>query len=51
MKSPKVCEPIRQEYLQITEIALANSLTLITHYTPEFERVQGLRLEDWEVMA
>jgi predicted nucleic acid-binding protein len=51
MKSPKVCEPIRQEHLQITKIALARSLTLVTHYTPEFERVQGLRSENWEVVA
>ena len=49
MKSPKVCEPIRQEHLQITAIALANNLTLVTHNTREFERVQGLQLEDWEV--
>ena len=29
-------------------IALANNLTLITHNTREFERVENLRLEDWE---
>ena len=49
MKRLKVCEPIRQEHLQITEIALANNLTLVTHNTREFERLRGLQLEDWEV--
>lgn len=49
MTSPKVCEPILQEHLQITEISLANNLTLVTHNTREFERIQGLQLEDWEV--
>jgi tRNA(fMet)-specific endonuclease VapC len=29
-------------------IALANDLTLVTHNTREFGRVNGLRLEDWE---
>jgi tRNA(fMet)-specific endonuclease VapC len=28
--------------------ALARHLTLITHNTREFSRVQGLRIEDWE---
>ncbi len=28
--------------------ALARSLTLITHDTREFQRVHGLKLEDWE---
>jgi predicted nucleic acid-binding protein len=49
MKSPKVCEPIRQEHLQITEIALGNNLTLVTHNTLQFESVRGLQLEDLEV--
>jgi tRNA(fMet)-specific endonuclease VapC len=31
------------------ESALANNLTLVTHNTREFERVEGLQLEDWEV--
>jgi predicted nucleic acid-binding protein len=29
-------------------IALANSLTLVTHNTSEFNRVPGLKLEDWQ---
>ena len=49
MKSPKVCELILQEHLQITEISLANNLTLVTHNTREFEHVQGLQIEGWEV--
>lgn len=37
--------------LQIAAIALANNLTIVTHNTREFERVEGLQLEDWEVEA
>lgn len=32
----------------IAGIALAHNLTLVTHNTREFSRVNGLRLEDWE---
>jgi tRNA(fMet)-specific endonuclease VapC len=41
--------PIGAYDLQIAAIALANHLTLVTHNTREFERVDGLQLEDWEV--
>lgn len=41
--------PIGLNDLQIASIALANNLTLITHNTREFSRVEGLQLEDWEV--
>jgi tRNA(fMet)-specific endonuclease VapC len=34
--------------LLIAAIALANDLTLITHNTDEFARLEGLALEDWE---
>lgn len=34
--------------LQIAAIALAHSLTLVTHNTDEFRRIDGLTLEDWE---
>ena len=34
--------------LLIAATALAHHLTLITHNTREFERVPGLKLEDWE---
>lgn len=30
-------------------IALASNLTVVTHTTRKFERVDGLQLEDWEV--
>lgn len=40
--------PIGPYDLQIAAIALANNLTLVTHNTREFNRVAGLRLEDWE---
>lgn len=35
--------------LIIAAIARANNLTLITHNTAEFTRVQGIKLEDWEI--
>jgi tRNA(fMet)-specific endonuclease VapC len=41
--------PIGAYDLQIAAIALANNLILVTHNTREFERVDGLQLEDWEV--
>ncbi|MGI0489867.1 type II toxin-antitoxin system tRNA(fMet)-specific endonuclease VapC [Pantanalinema rosaneae CENA516] len=41
--------PIGAYDLQIAAIALANNLTLITHNTGEFGRVDGLQVEDWEV--
>ena len=37
--------------LQIAAIALSHNLTLITHNTAEFNRVDGLQLEDWEMEA
>lgn len=43
--------PIGAYDLQIAAIVLANNLTLITHNTREFERVEGLQVEDWEVEA
>jgi tRNA(fMet)-specific endonuclease VapC len=43
--------PIGAYDLQIAAIALANNLTLITHNTREFDRVDGLPIEDWEVQA
>lgn len=43
--------PIGSNDFQIAAIALANNLTLITHNTAEFSRVDGLSIEDWEVEA
>ncbi|MGK7888804.1 MAG: type II toxin-antitoxin system VapC family toxin [Leptolyngbyaceae cyanobacterium] len=40
--------PIGAYDLQIAAIALANHLTLVTHNTREFTRIEGLQLEDWE---
>ncbi|NWJ45502.1 MAG: type II toxin-antitoxin system VapC family toxin [Chloroflexi bacterium] len=40
--------PIGANDLLIASIALANGLTLVTHNTREFSRINGLRLEDWE---
>ncbi|EKV03194.1 putative nucleic acid-binding protein [Leptolyngbya sp. PCC 7375] len=39
--------PIGAYDLQIAAIAMVNGLTLVTHNTREFDRVEGLRLEDW----
>lgn len=35
--------------LMIAAIARANNLTLITHNTGEFSRVEGLLIADWEI--
>lgn len=40
--------PIGINDLLIASIALANDLTLVTHNTGEFSRVEGLRIENWE---
>jgi tRNA(fMet)-specific endonuclease VapC len=40
--------PIGRYDLLIAAIALAHSLTLVTHNTREFGRVAGLSLADWE---
>lgn len=34
--------------LLIAAISLANDLTLVTHNVGEFNRVSGLRIEDWQ---
>ncbi len=43
--------PIGSYDLQIAAIALTHNLPLITHNTAEFNRVDGLQLEDWEIEA
>ena len=40
--------PIGPYDLQIAAIALVNDLTLVTHNTREFSRIDGLTIEDWE---
>lgn len=40
--------PIGNNDLLIASIAMANNLTLITHNTGEFSRIEGLEIEDWE---
>jgi tRNA(fMet)-specific endonuclease VapC len=35
----------------IAAIAISHDLTLVTHNTKEFARVEGLKLEDWEIDA
>jgi tRNA(fMet)-specific endonuclease VapC len=41
--------PVGPNDLMIAAIAIANSLTLVTHNTGEFSRVPGLALEDWQI--
>ncbi len=41
--------PIGAYDLQIAAIALVNELTLVTHNTKEFGRIENLKIEDWEV--
>jgi tRNA(fMet)-specific endonuclease VapC len=59
-ESAKICGRIRAELkkqgtpigvydLQIASIAIANNLVLVTHNVREFERVNGLLYEDWEI--
>jgi tRNA(fMet)-specific endonuclease VapC len=33
----------------VEAIAVSNNLTLVTHNTREFERVEELQVEDWEI--
>jgi tRNA(fMet)-specific endonuclease VapC len=40
--------PIGPNDLQIAAISLANNLILVTHNLREFNRVNGLQIEDWE---
>jgi tRNA(fMet)-specific endonuclease VapC len=40
--------PIGPNDLQIAAIALTHELTLITHNVGEFNRVQDLKIEDWQ---
>jgi tRNA(fMet)-specific endonuclease VapC len=44
----KLGTPIGPYDLQIAGIALVNDLILVTHNTREFNRVEGLIIEDWE---
>jgi tRNA(fMet)-specific endonuclease VapC len=41
-------QPIGPYDVLLAGQAVARDLTLITHNTREFSRVQGLRIEDWE---
>ncbi len=39
--------PISERDLQIAAIALANDFRVVTHNTKEFNRIEGLTVEDW----
>lgn len=40
--------PVGAYDLQIAAIALVHNLILVTHNTREFDRIDGLQIEDWE---
>ncbi|MBS3026290.1 MAG: hypothetical protein HCA25_04120 [Dolichospermum sp. DET50] len=42
--------PIGAYDLQIASIALANDLILVSHNLREFNRVENLKTEDWEII-
>lgn len=44
----RIGRPIGPNDLLIAAIAIANDVTLITHNTSEFGRINGLTVEDWE---
>lgn len=44
----KAGTPIGPYDMQIAAIAIANNLILVSHNVREFQRVPGLRVEDWE---
>ena len=44
----KMGQPIGPNDLLIAAIALSHSLTLVTHNTREFSRVNNLQIADWE---
>jgi tRNA(fMet)-specific endonuclease VapC len=41
-------KPIGGNDMLIAAITMSNNLTLVTHNCREFERVAGLKLEDWD---
>ncbi|MBS3029495.1 MAG: hypothetical protein HCA25_21165 [Dolichospermum sp. DET50] len=41
--------PIGYNDLLIASIALSHDLILVTHNTKEFVRVEGLKIDDWEI--
>lgn len=41
--------PVGPNDLMIAAIAVANDVTLVTHNRREFGRVNGLKVEDWEL--
>lgn len=45
----KAGTPIGPYDLQIAAIALVYGLVLVTHNTREFQRIEGLWIDDWEV--
>ena len=47
MQLQSIGRPIGEMDTQIAAHALAEDLTLVTHNTRHFERIPGLRLEDW----
>ena len=44
----KLRTPIGAYDFQVAAIALANNLILVNHNTREFDRIENLKIEDWE---
>lgn len=42
--------PIGSNDIQIASISLVNNLILVTHNVREFSRIEGLQIEDWELI-
>lgn len=40
---------ISERDLQIAAVALSNKLCVVTHNTKEFDRIAGLKVEDWAI--
>lgn len=43
----KIGMPISERDLQIAATALTHDLSVVTHNTSEFDRIEGLTVEDW----
>jgi len=48
LRLERVGTPVGPNDLLIAAVALARQLTLVTHNTREFGRIEGLSVQDWE---
>lgn len=45
----KTGRPIGPNDLLIASVAISNDIILVTHNTKEFQRIKGIKVEDWEI--